>query len=263
MPPCPLKAPWHALRELRRCTQVLVRVRPLNERERGLNGEATSLTQRGSSGIDVATSHRTQTYRFDEVCGPESTQEELFQRARPCFDGGWLTYGWGIACMADEPLTLLLHAVCGQPVVNNVMQGYNACCLAYGQTGAGKTFTMQGELADAGGEARGLTPRVFQAIFRAIEEREGEAQGALRQYTCKCSFLQIYNEQVSDLLCPGGQTLTLRYDAKAGVYAENLTERVVVNGAHQPASEVRRCGGAVVSCDMCTAFSALLCGVCK
>jgi kinesin family member 15 len=125
-------------------------------------------------------------------------------------------------------------AVVGQPVVNNVMQGYNACCLAYGQTGAGKTYTMQGNIGkDAPHSEDGLTPRVFQAIFQAIEEREGEQQGALRQYTCKCSFLQIYNEQVTDLLRPGNQTLTLRYDVKAGVYAENLSEHIVVNGMHQ------------------------------
>jgi kinesin family member 15 len=123
----------------------------------------------------------------------------------------------------------------GQPMVNNVMQGYNACCFAYGQTGAGKTYTMQGDLANGpNGQPsmhRGLTPRVFQQIFQAIEAREGEAQGALRQYTCKCSFLQIYNEQVSDLLNPADKPLALRFSANCGVYVEDLSERVVVNGA--------------------------------
>lgn len=123
----------------------------------------------------------------------------------------------------------------GQPVVNNVMQGYNACCFAYGQTGAGKTHTMQGELEPSADGSpnlqRGLTPRVFQQIFHAIESREGEdQQGGLRQYTCKCSYLQIYNEQVSDLLQPGDKPLSLRFDAKNGVYVEDLTEEVVVNG---------------------------------
>jgi kinesin family member 11 len=54
-------------------------------------------------------------------------------------------------------------------MVNNVMQGYNGCCLAYGQTGAGKTHTMQGELAlGPAGEPnplRGLAPRVFEQVF--------------------------------------------------------------------------------------------------
>jgi kinesin family member 15 len=139
-------------------------------------------------------------------------------------------------------------AVVGQPVVNNVMQGYNACCLAYGQTGAGKTYTMQGNIGkDAPHSEDGLTPRVFQAIFQAIEEREGEQQGALRQYTCKCSFLQIYNEQVTDLLRPGNQTLTLRYDVKAGVYAENLSEHIVVNGTHQKPQIAQAAFGCIYS----------------
>jgi kinesin family member 11 len=54
-------------------------------------------------------------------------------------------------------------------MVSNVMQGYNGCCLAYGQTGAGKTHTMQGELAlGPAGEPnplRGLAPRVFEQVF--------------------------------------------------------------------------------------------------
>lgn len=54
-------------------------------------------------------------------------------------------------------------------MVSNVMHGYNACCLAYGQTGAGKTHTMQGDLAvgPAGqpNPLRGLVPRVFEQVF--------------------------------------------------------------------------------------------------
>jgi kinesin family member 15 len=121
-------------------------------------------------------------------------------------------------------------------MVNNVMQGYNACCFAYGQTGAGKTHTMQGDLAlSASGSPqnpmRGLAPRVFHQIFHAVERKEGEAQGVHLKYTCRCSFLQIYNEQISDLLRPGDKPLALRYDNNTGVYVENLTEEVVVNGA--------------------------------
>ena len=150
-------------------------------------------------------------------------------------------------------------------MVSNVMQGYNACCFAYGQTGAGKTHTMLGELgADASGgpnELRGLAPRVFHQVFQvrvsrktdlglmlsrdwwstlshmslqAIENKEGDTAGAQLQYTCRCSFLQIYNEQISDLLLPAEKPLDLRYDSESGVYVENLTEHVVVNGMQYP-----------------------------
>lgn len=66
-------------------------------------------------------------------------------------------------------------AVVGVPMVSNVMQGYNACCFAYGQTGAGKTHTMQGELQagkDEPGNMRGLAPRVFQQIFQVRHARK-------------------------------------------------------------------------------------------
>jgi kinesin family member 15 len=136
--------------------------------------------------------------------------------------------------------------VVGQPVVNNVMQGYNACCFAYGQTGAGKTHTMQGELAPLAdgspNDQRGFAPRVFEAIFQAIEAKEGELDASdapggggdgvtALQFTCRCSFLQIYNEQISDLVKPGDRPLALRYDVSSGVYVENLSEHIVVNSA--------------------------------
>lgn len=72
-------------------------------------------------------------------------------------------------------------------------------------------------------------------FLQAVKGKEGEAVGAQLQYTCRCSFLQIYNEQVSDLLKPGEKPLTLRHDSARGVFAEQLSEHVVVNGAHQPA----------------------------
>ena len=136
------------------------------------------------------------------------------------------------ALLLLEVLTPL--AVVGAPIVNNVMQGYNACCFAYGQTGAGKTHTMQGKLtAEPDGSPNtqlGLTPRVFQQIFQAIEAREGDDQGCQRQYTCQCSFLQIYNESISDLLAPGDKPLALRYDPSNNVYVENLSWKQVLNG---------------------------------
>jgi kinesin family member 15 len=67
-------------------------------------------------------------------------------------------------------------------------------------------------------------------VLQAIESKEGDVAGAQLQYTCRCSFLQIYNEQISDLLRPGDKPLALRYDNTNGVYVENLTEHVVVNG---------------------------------
>ena len=74
-------------------------------------------------------------------------------------------------------------------------------------------------------------------VVQAIETREGDADGAQVQYECKCSFLQIYNEEVSDLLCPSeNRRLTIRTSsantstAHHDVWVDNLSEHVVLNG---------------------------------
>lgn len=67
-------------------------------------------------------------------------------------------------------------------------EGYNASIFAYGQTGAGKTYTMLGK----SGEDRGLQPRVFEYIFEQLIKFES--------CRVKCSYLEIYNEQIIDLV---------------------------------------------------------------
>lgn len=75
---------------------------------------------------------------------------------------------------------------------------------------------------------------------QAIEAREGNSEGAFVQYECKCSFLQIYNEELSDLLCPSEhRRLTIRTSSGNNsnahdVWVDNLTEHVVLNGTFEP-----------------------------
>jgi kinesin family protein 15 len=56
-----------------------------------------------------------------------------------------------------------------------------------------------------------------------VQEEEAQKQGKLR-YKCRCSFLEIYNEQISDLLEPSSTNLQMREDAKKGVFVEGLLE---------------------------------------
>ena len=85
-----------------------------------------------------------------------------------------------------------------QPLVDSFLSGYNTTILAYGQTGSGKTHTM-GTAASAGGMADdgavGIIPRVIRDIFRCVHERE-----TTHMHTVKVSFLEIYNEEIKDLL---------------------------------------------------------------
>ena len=80
------------------------------------------------------------------------------------------------------------------------MLGYNATCFAYGQTGAGKTYTMYGPNGNTDdAEQRGLTPRVLDHLFARMAREERVSDGTLK-YNCSGSFLQIYNERIIDLL---------------------------------------------------------------
>jgi kinesin family protein 3/17 len=76
------------------------------------------------------------------------------------------------------------------------MQGYNGTIFAYGQTGTGKTFTISGVPKDT--KLRGIMPRSFEAIFNAIECDPSS------EYLVRASYLEIYNEEIKDLLFKNG-----------------------------------------------------------
>ncbi|KAI5007835.1 hypothetical protein ZWY2020_008883 [Hordeum vulgare] len=139
-----------------------------------------------------------QDFTFDAVADAASTQEDLFK-------------------------------LVGQPLVENCLSGFNSSIFAYGQTGSGKTYTMWGPLSAISGDSmgceRGLTPRVFEQLFSRIKE---ETQRQELIYNCTCSFLEIYNEQITDLLDPMQKNLQIREDVKtACVYVESLTKEFV------------------------------------
>ncbi|XP_058776427.1 kinesin-like protein KIN-12A [Vicia villosa] len=80
-------------------------------------------------------------------------------------------------------------------------------------------------------EQQELTPRVFERLFARIKEEQTKEQtkhyDQQFNYQCNCSFLEIYNEQITYLLDPSQRNLQIREDVKSGVYVENLTENQV------------------------------------
>lgn len=114
-----------------------------------------------------------------------------------------------------------VYAASARPSVAAALAGYNAAIIAYGQTGAGKTHTMEG--APDGGPGRGIVPRAVEDAFAGIE---ADAAAASR-FLVRASYLQIYNEVVSDLLRPERTGLLIREDARRGVYVDGLSEWVV------------------------------------
>ncbi|KAK7247028.1 hypothetical protein RIF29_41904 [Crotalaria pallida] len=135
--------------------------------------------------------------------------------------------------VADTNATQLdIFELVGVPLVENCLAGFNSSVFAYGQTGSGKTYTMWGP-ANALSEnnltndQQGLAPRVFERLFARIDEEQTKHSDKQLKYQCHCSFLEIYNEQITDLLDPNQRNLQIREDVKAGVYVENLTEEHV------------------------------------
>lgn len=187
-------------------SQVVVRIRPPLDRE--LNGyhtyaPATALDETGklvtlsenlhaaaNGGVENGIVYNTYRFGFDRAFGPGSDQIQVYNES-------------------------------ARDVVTKVLQGYNGSIIAYGQTGAGKTHTMTGDLD---GEHRGIIPRAVDDVFQHIVHDTGTEQC---NYLVRASYLQIYNEIVSDLLKPEKKNLMIREDKKRGVYVEGLSEWVV------------------------------------
>ncbi|CAL1390479.1 unnamed protein product [Linum trigynum] len=175
--------------------QVIIRMRPLSGSEISQQGHKTCV-RRESPQVIAWTGPPESRYTFDLVADENVSQEQMFK-------------------------------VAGLPMVDNCMGGYNSCMFAYGQTGSGKTYTMLGDIE--GGTRRhsvhcGMTPRVFEYLFSRIQKEKDVRKDEKLKFVCKCSFLEIYNEQILDLLDPSSNNLQIREDVKKGVYVENLKE---------------------------------------
>ncbi|CAL5200221.1 unnamed protein product [Lathyrus oleraceus] len=186
--------------------QVLVRCRPLNEDEIRLHTPVVISCNEGRREVaavqSIANKQIDRTFVFDKVFGPTSQQKELYDQAV-------------------------------SPIVYEVLEGYNCTIFAYGQTGTGKTYTMEGGAIKKNGEFpsdAGVIPRAVKQIFDILEAQSAE-------YSMKVTFLELYNEEISDLLAPEETTkfvdekskkpIALMEDGKGGVLVRGLEEEIV------------------------------------
>lgn len=107
-------------------------------------------------------------------------------------------------------------------LVDQVMAGYNGTVFAYGMTGSGKTYSMQGDSANPG-----IIPLSVNAIFNYANSPSNTEDNRL--FTIKVAYLEIYNEHLNDLLSPStpSEDIKLRDDPVRGVRALGLKEIVV------------------------------------
>ncbi|KAK3000639.1 hypothetical protein RJ639_020766 [Escallonia herrerae] len=173
---------YNKILEMKGNIRVFCRCRPLNTEEisagalMAVEFEAAKdgeLTVKGNGAPK-------KTFKFDAVFGPQADQVDVFEDTAP--------------------------------VATSVLDGYNVCIFAYGQTGTGKTFTMEGT-----DEARGVNFRTLEELFRIIEERKQHFR-----YEICVSALEVYNEQIRDLLV----------SSHAGATAKRLEIRQLGEGNH-------------------------------
>jgi len=160
---------------------VVVRCRGRSEREVRENSGVVVSTN-GVKGKTVELSMgpnaiNNKTYHFDKVFSPAADQAIIF----------------------DDVVS---------PILNEMLTGYNCTIFAYGQTGTGKTYTMSGDMTDTLGllsDAAGIIPRVLYSLFQKLESEELEC-------SVKCSFIELYNEELRDLLSADENVKLKMYD---------------------------------------------------
>ncbi|XP_075565422.1 centromere-associated protein E [Pelecanus crispus] len=105
------------------------------------------------------------------------------------------------------------------PIIQSAVQGYNGTIFAYGQTASGKTYTMMGNE-----DSVGIIPKAIQHVFKIICEIPD------REFLLRVSYMEIYNETITDLLCDirKKKPLGIREDVNRNTYVEDLIEEVVV-----------------------------------
>ena len=198
--------------------KVMVRIRPPLQREIEYGIPFRSISEVSSDNKMITIYEYLGTSTDELFRQHEFIQNpSIFQQHRFTFDH-----------IFDQDSTQLeVYIKAGKPPIKSLLEGYNSTILAYGQTGTGKTYTMEGFTSIPFDEKRGLVPRVVEDIFSYINTYENKNKEI--KFLIRTSYLQIYNEYISDLLIPEKKNLNIREDRKKGIFVEGLSEWVVNN----------------------------------
>ncbi|PKU85517.1 Kinesin-like protein NACK1 [Dendrobium catenatum] len=103
-------------------------------------------------------------------------------------------------------------------IVASVVRGFNGTVFAYGQTSSGKTYTMRGSVKEPG-----IIPLSVHELFCSIEKEMG------REFLVRMSYMEIYNEEINDLLAPEHRKLQIHESLERGIYVDGLKEEIVTS----------------------------------
>ena len=170
--------------------KVCLRIRPLSLQEKSRN-DKSCIEPVSNEQLILQHKNLRRSYTFNLVFGQESSQEDIF-----------------FNCSINK-------------LIDSALDGYSVTIFAYGQTGSGKTYTIMGR-DDAindkilyNNKYSGIMPKSINYIWSTVGKRQ-------QKYYIKVSFLEIYNEQINDLLNPTNSNLQIRWDQKQGFFVEGL-----------------------------------------
>ena len=134
-------------------------------------------------------------------------------------------------CYDSESTQELVYKEIGEPIIKQALEGFNCTVFAYGQTGSGKSHSMMGNEQE-----RGIIPRLNEGLWTSLGDALGAMEAAATtdssslklKFLVTVSFLEIYNEQIKDLLNPSKKVLEIREEVGGrGIYVDDLCELVV------------------------------------
>ncbi|XP_068217159.1 kinesin-like protein unc-104 isoform X4 [Palaemon carinicauda] len=184
--------------------KVAVRVRPFNNREIGreckciieMSGKTTSIT---NPKAPPGSKDATKSFNFDYSYWSHDVNDAVFASQSDVFKD------------------------IGEEMLEHAFQGYNVCIFAYGQTGAGKSYTMMGKQEDG---QEGIIPLICKDMFDKMSSCSDDEL----QYSVEVSYMEIYCERVRDLLNPKNKnSLRVREHPLLGPYVEDLAKLAVTS----------------------------------
>ena len=190
--------------------KVIVRCRPLNEKEREMKTrlvvETNASLQQCSIKRPWDNSKSSKIFTFDGVYGISSSTE-------------------------------MIYSEIVRPIVNGVLDGYNGTVFAYGQTSCGKTFTMEG--IESPSAQKGIIPRCCEHILSVTRQRSFDE---LPKYLLRVSYLEIYNEEIRDLLVKECRYKPeIKEHPDKGIYVKGLSSITV--DSYEDMQEIFESGG--------------------
>jgi len=185
--------------------KVAVRCRPLSSKE--IARGCTEIVKITNNNIVINTpgdvSHEgAHNYTFDHCYYTDSTQVQVFKDL-------------------------------GEPMLMKALDGFNGTLFAYGQTGSGKSFSMMGSYVDGDELNKGIIPRLNTDLWAKCQDKLGPINDNNNtKILVSISFLEIYNENIKDLLNPNDKIqLKIRESPEQGIYVEGLCELIVKDAA--------------------------------